>query len=265
MNVSAVAAATGLLEGSGRALLAAAIAADNLVMAIYLAILMAVPTDIDPRKGPDQILVRAGADRDEYGRHEPSAPSAPPIPPVPPSSSTVTTDTNNTGLLLLALASTSAWMGEVIGSVLRIPFAASAITGLLAVWVGTVVRSLAGSGPLRGARSWGSVVMALFFGTLGASVGSLPGRGGAVSWVVPFVMFQVAVHSLVVFALGWMLRLPRWSVMVGSNACVGGLPTVVSMCAARGWPAEPGVIVATLGYLVGTPVGLLAVRMLGGG
>ena len=47
--------------------------------------------------------------------------------------------------------------------------------------------------------------------------------------------------------------------MTASNACVGGPATAAAMASARGWAAavQPAIVVGTVGYAVGTPIGCL--------
>ncbi len=48
------------------------------------------------------------------------------------------------------------------------------------------------------------------------------------------------------------------AVLTASNAAIGGPGTAAAMASSRGWTAQvtPAMLVGTLGYAVGTPLGL---------
>ena len=59
--------------------------------------------------------------------------------------------------------------------------------------------------------------------------------------------------------------LPAWAALTASNACVGGPATAAAMASARGWTAavQPAIVVGSIGYAVGTPIGCLVGQALG--
>lgn len=105
----------------------------------------------------------------------------------------------------------------------------------------------------------GDVAVTAFFASLGATA-----RLSAVATVSPAVLGLAAVvlgvHAAVMVFIGWgCLRLPVKLLLLASNANIGGASTAAAFAATFGWRHLIGgaVLVGTLGYLVGTPVGLL--------
>lgn len=112
---------------------------------------------------------------------------------------------------------------------------------------------------LRHSARLGNIAVTAFFASLGAT-----SRLSAVASVSPAVLGVAAVvlgvHAAVMVLIGWgCLRLPAKLLLLASNANIGGASTAAAFAAAFGWRRliASAVLVGTLGYLVGTPVGLL--------
>ena len=126
--------------------------------------------------------------------------------------------------------------------------------------------SAAGGGPYARSLSGvlGSSLMGLFFATVGASADPvLALRSGPA--VLAFIGALLTVHLVVLVTLGRLvLRLPMASLLLASNANVGGAATASAMAHARGWPhlAPPALLVGSLGYSIGTGVGLAVAAVL---
>ena len=95
--------------------------------------------------------------------------------------------------------------------------------------------------------------MQVFFATVGAS--------GSVSSVVIqapslflFSFVQIAVHLAIVLGVGKLLKFDRKSLLLASNANVGGPTTGAGMANAKGWRTllVPTVLVGIFGYAVAT-------------
>jgi uncharacterized membrane protein len=108
--------------------------------------------------------------------------------------------------------------------------------------------------------------MGFFFAALGAAAGSpaclLAPQTAAMA---AFVLLMCAVHGLVLAAFHAAARPPLPALLLGSNACVGGPATAAAMAAARGWAplAQPALLAASMGYVLGTAAGLLVARLVG--
>lgn len=104
----------------------------------------------------------------------------------------------------------------------------------------------------------GDTAVTVFFAALGATT-RLSAVVGASQAIVMVAGVVLLVHMTVLCILGkWVLRLPTRALLLASNANVGGASTAAAFAAAFGWRTLiPGaVILGTIGYLIGTPVGL---------
>lgn len=98
--------------------------------------------------------------------------------------------------------------------------------------------------------------MVLFFATIGAASGAGVGQHSLALGC--FVAIQLGVHVAVAVLAGKALRLPTDTVLIASNANVGGPATAVAMAQARGWThlVQPAMLLGSLGYCIGTGLGL---------
>jgi len=126
---------------------------------------------------------------------------------------------------------------------------------------------------LHGGETVGLVLAFVFFAAIaaGADVAKLV---SVAPILLGFVMILLSVHALVVFGLGaaitniarklspsnesnvFCLSLPE--LIIASNAAILGATTAPALAMARGWPglATPGILVGVAGYIVGTPIGV---------
>ena len=149
------------------------------------------------------------------------------------------------GLILVYAAE---WLGEAVPQVPSI------------VWL-TLLALALGHSPLfrhaRGAMQLGSVGLHFFFVLIG--ILSRASEIAAVGVdVFLFTLIVVAVHGVVVFGAGKLLRLDIGTVAVASQAAVGGPSSALAVAISRDWRhlVLPGVVVGLFGYAVGTFLGL---------
>ena len=149
------------------------------------------------------------------------------------------------GLILVFAAG---WLGEAVPGIPSI------------VWL-TVLAVALGHSPLfrdaRGAMQLGSVGLHFFFVLIG--ILSRASEIAAVGVdVFLFTLIVVAVHGVVVFGGGRLLRLDIGTVSVASQAAVGGPSSALAVAISREWRhlVLPGVVVGLFGYAVGTFLGL---------
>ena len=148
----------------------------------------------------------------------------------------------------LILVFASEWLGEAVPGIPSI------------VWL-TVLALALGHSPLfrdaRGAMQLGSVGLHFFFVLIG--ILSRASEIAAVGIdVFFFTLIVVAVHGVVVFGAGKMLRLDIGTVSVASQAAVGGPSSALAVAISRDWRhlVLPGVVVGLFGYAVGNFLGL---------
>ncbi len=218
-------------------LLAAGVAADNLVMTLYFLILFTLPSLgwLRRRYPPRPKLEEVGSE---------SSPVASPGPITP------------LGLLTaLAFAAATCAGGFALAAAAGV--AAGGILALtaLAVLAATLFpRRLAA---LTGADELGVVLMQVFFATIGAGahVGTVLRVGPA---LFAFAAVILAVHLAVLLLAGRLVRADVRELVVASNANMGGPATAAAMAVARGWRGLviPAVLCGTLGYAVATFIGV---------
>lgn len=132
----------------------------------------------------------------------------------------------------------------------------------LAVLVATVFsRPLA---RLRGAQTFGMFLMQIFFVVIGAgaSVRAVVEVGPV---VVMFLSVLLVVHLVFLLLAGWWMRLDIRELAAASNACCGGPTTAAAMALARNWRGMvvPLILCGTFGYAVANFVGVALAKWLG--
>ena len=257
LNYAATAQALGLSAApGGQAALAAGMAADNLAMAVFLSALMvakAEPPETEKEKAFASWLETSAGDDGNAGGNEARVTNG------GPSARTVA--------CALAAALVFLELGKLLTRAFGLPAGTSlGVTSALIPAVAFIARSLPGSGfmdagsePFAGSDAVGGALMLVFFAALGASADpALAVRAGGPA--LAFIGIQLSTHLAFVLVIGkGAMKLPAWAVLTASNACVGGPATAAAMASARGWAAavQPAIVVGTVGYVVGTPIGCL--------
>jgi len=233
-------AAVGQALDTSSDIFTAALAADVSVTALWMATCLAVPV----------LLGRQAA---EY-----AAPAHQPSPAGQPltleralySSGTAISLSDAAALVLIAVG--SVWLSGVIAS--WIP----SIPAML--WLTTIVLAVAhipSVQALPGGALWGNYLLLLFLASNGAQsvIANIVRLGPAVFY---FAMTTVAIHGVVLFGMGRLLRLDWATLAVASQANVGGPASAMALAGARGYANQllPGVAVGLLGYAVGNYLGL---------
>lgn len=130
---------------------------------------------------------------------------------------------------------------------------------------------------LHGGETIGIVLAFVFFAAIaaGADVAKLL---SVAPILLAFVIILLSIHGLVVFGLGSLIsslarkisgnddslfRLSLPELIIASNASILGATTAPALAMARGWPAlaTPGILAGVAGYIVGTPLGLLVASL----
>jgi len=195
------------------------------------------------------------------------------VPPPPPPAAL----NSETAALTLGVGAAACALGEraaaaagepslrlLLSSLAALALAAAARRAL--VPAGVLPITAAALNPFAGASQLASTLMGFFFAALGAAAGSpaclLAPQTAALA---AFVLLMCAVHGLVLAAFYAAVRPPLPALLLGSNACVGGPATAAAMAAARGWAplAQPALLAASMGYVLGTAAGLLVARLVG--
>ena len=260
LNYAATAQALGLSAApGGQAALAAGMAADNLAMAVFLSALMvAKAKPPETEKAFASWLETSAGDDGNAGENEARVTNG---------EGSGRGPSARTVACALAAALVFLELGKLLTRAFGLPAGtslgvSSALIPAVAWTVGKITRSgvmHAGSEPFAGSDAVGGTLMLVFFAALGASADpAVAVRAGGPA--LAFIGIQLATHLAFVLVVGkGAMKLPAWAVLTASNACVGGPATAAAMASARGWAAavQPAIVVGTVGYAVGTPIGCL--------
>jgi uncharacterized membrane protein len=117
-------------------------------------------------------------------------------------------------------------------------------------------------GGLRGGYEMGIALSFVFFAMIaaGADVISLLQQAPVLFGLIGIML---AVHAVIVFGFGSVLRLSLPELITASNAAILGATTAPALAAAKGWKdlVTPGVLVGVLGYAIGTPIATLVFEL----
>jgi uncharacterized membrane protein len=109
----------------------------------------------------------------------------------------------------------------------------------------------------NGGEEIGNVLLHYFFAVLGAGavLSTLVGKGPI---IFLFLVVLVAIHGLLVFGVGRLLKIEIETLSVASQACVGGPSTALALAISKQWRAlvTPAVLIGVLGYAIGNYVGV---------
>lgn len=243
LNFAAVSEASGMKDGS---ILAAAVAADNVVTNLHFLLIVLLP-------GITWVARR-------YPTHHMDTASQ--LPGEQADNPHRIANLDIAGMLAaLALAFVLAALGKMLAGLAGAPQFAILVTTALTLLIATFLpRVVAG---LSGYTESGNALMFIFLASIGAT---------ADIWqlveIAPvlfvFALIIVIVHLVLLFGIGKLMRLDLAELAMASAVCIGGPSTAAAIASAKGWRELliPGVLAGSLGYAVGSFIGVSVIEWL---
>jgi len=160
--------------------------------------------------------------------------------------STVSPVTLSEAAALVTLGIGLVWLAGVLAEAWPVPEVLLLTTMVLIVAQFPAVKQLSGS------AMWGNYLLHLFLAANGAQsvIANIFRIGPAVFY---FAAATVAVHGLMIFGVGRLLKIDASTLAVASQANVGGPASAMALAGARGYTQAmlPGIAVGLLGYAIG--------------
>lgn len=231
-------AAAEALQLNSPDLLAAGIAADNLVMAAYFLVLLSLPSvtfikKMFPGKHEEnaQNYIKISADSETMG---------------------ITLE-NLTSSLAISFIICAAGFG--LESVIGLKGSAILIITAIVVALATIFPEKMEK--LKNASVPGTMLMQVFFAAIGASANiGIVLEYGPVLFL--FAAIILSIHLVFLLTAGKLLKIDLAELIIASNANMGGPTTAAAMAVARKWNdlVIPAILCGTLGYAVATFIGV---------
>ena len=112
---------------------------------------------------------------------------------------------------------------------------------------------------VKGAQEIGTFLIYIFFAVIGAPA-SIPMIVKESPLLLVFALIIVAINMIVSLIFGKIFNFSIEEIIIASNANIGGPTTAAAMAVSKGWGAliVPGLLVGTLGYVLGNYLGILS-------
>ncbi|KAK9292514.1 hypothetical protein L1049_020487 [Liquidambar formosana] len=214
--------------------LAAGLAADNVICAVYFTTLFALASKIPPEVSTSTNDI--GMDNDSG-----------------PSNKLPVLQTATALAVSFAICKTGAYLTKYFGIPGGSLPAITAIVVILATAFPAQFGQLAPSG-----EAMAMILMQVFFTVVGAS-GSIWNVIQTAPSIFMFAFVQIAVHLAIILGLGKLFRFDLKLLLLASNANVGGPTTACGMATSKGWSSLiiPGILAGIFGIAIATFLGIV--------
>lgn len=237
LNFAAVAEVTGFQDSS---ILAASVAADNIATNIHFLLIIMLPGFAWlARRYPAQRVettapLVSGVARDVHLLRDISLPGL---------------------LTALAVAFMLTALGRLIAETAGFPDYAVLVITLLAIAVGTLFPGQVAR--MSGHYQAGNVLIFIFLASIAATADIWQLIGLAPVLFV-FAAIIIAIHLVILFALGHIFRFEMSELIMASAACIGGSSSAPAIASAKGWRdlMIPGILAGSMGNAIGSFVGV---------
>lgn len=254
------------LFSTGGEMTSAAVVADNLLMALYFFVLIAMPGIAFIRKHfnhplVDEVEKRGGADTTEAAAYWKAKPIA-------------LKDIGLSVATSFAIVAVSTQLASFLGTVIpKGNLLMDMLNGLLGnryLVMTTLTMILATYGykyfeSLAGAQEIGTFLIYIFFTVIGvpASIMLIIQKSPL---LLVFCAIMVIFNMAVTLIFGKLLKFNIEEMIIASNANIGGPTTAAAMAIAKGWNilVIPALLVGTLGYILGNYYGAIIGNFLSG-
>lgn len=247
----------------GESIVSAAVVADNLIMAVYLVILMAIPTSKFFRKHyptplMDEIEKQGNSDESAAAKYwKGNEISLKDI----ALSIAISIAIVAFSVTLSDFVQSSFSGNDVLSTIMRNFFGnmyliLTTITLILA----SVFRNFFGN--LKGSQELGTFAIYIFFVAIG-----IPATLGGIVEKAPilliFAVIMVIFNMLITFGFGKIFKFSLEETTLVSNSSIGGPTTAAAMAISKGWYnlVGPIMFVGTLGYVIGNYVGVFVANI----
>lgn len=243
--------------------------ADNLLMALYFFVLLAIPAWKFFYKNyghPHMDEVQAGINKTQleqektraaafWGRKEISLKD-------------IAINVAISAVIVMISKLVAGWIGTLIPTDNFILTLLNSLLGSQYIWITTLALLLATFGhkqveKVSGAQEIGTYLIYLFFFVIG-----VPASIGALIQEAPLLLVltgvMVLVNMLFCFGFGKLFKFKLEEIILASNANIGGPTTAAAMAISQGWTKliGPSMLIGTFGYAIGTYLGIIVYNIL---
>ncbi|BFG23386.1 hypothetical protein CerSpe_096600 [Prunus speciosa] len=229
--------------GVSPSILAAGLAADNVICAVYFSTLFALASKVPPEPSTSDDGIGKDASLTKKKRKDASSEPGNKLPLI---------QTATALSVSLAICKSGHYLTKYFGIQGGILPAVTAIVVTLATVFPKQFAYLAPT-----AEAMAVILMQVFFAVVGAS-GNIWSVINTAPSIFFFALIQIAVHLAVILGLGKLLGFDLKLLLIASNANVGGPTTACGMATAKEWNSMivPGILAGIFGIAIATFIGI---------